>query len=137
MNLEIDNADARVSASMHVLARQLSSFMNTKMNLCAVEQMKMIVAEFRTDFKRENGFEFPPLVPFVLPSIGFLVFFRADLDNTTIRNKLLLLLRQLAQRQKFPPAIEVASAVKNAWPHYRPPIEELRRDVKLGRRALQ
>jgi hypothetical protein len=131
MNLELDTIDQRTAASMHLLTRKLATLLNREFSVNAIEAMRYIVDDHRTTFKREQGFDFPELVPFYLPSVGLIVWYRADLDDMAIRNKLLMLLRQLGERGKPVSAIEVAAAVKRAWPRYHPPIEEYRRDPKL------
>lgn len=130
---ELDTQDPRVTASLKLLGTRLSNFLYFPFDGRTVELMERIVQEHRAEFKRDHGYEFPPLVPFVLPSVKFIVFYRADLEDQAIHDKMLMLLRQFAERKAKVSEIELAFAIKSCWPHYRPPIETMRKNPRVGR----
>jgi hypothetical protein len=130
----LDDDDPRLNASANALQARLQPFVGLNFDASRLEQICEIVREHRIAFKREHGAEFPPLVPFVLPSVRFIHFVRADLEDQIIRNQLRNLIVQLSRRQVLPSAIELAAAVRQCWPRYRPPIEEFRADPLLKQR---
>jgi hypothetical protein len=128
---DIDTQDPRAIAAMYELTKAVGNFVGQPLDSRAIAAIKRVIKDHRVAFKYKHGYEFPHLNPFVLPSIKFIVLYRADLDNQAIRNKLLLLIRQLGEHHASVSAIELAKAVKECWPHYEAPIEEYRKDPKL------
>jgi hypothetical protein len=132
IDVELDSQDPRVIAGMNLLANTLASFVGRSNNGGNYEAMQGIVDGFRMSFKREHGVDFPRLTRFELPSVGFIVWYRYDLEHEEIRRKVLMLLRQFAAKRIPITAIEVASAVSKAWPFYKPEqiIVDARHDPK-------
>jgi hypothetical protein len=128
----LDNSDERVQAAYRELSATLGRFVASfaKFDQSLIDQVKYVVKEHATKFKVEHGYEFPPLGLFVLPTARFIICARRDLDDKEIHNHLLVWLRQFASKGIHPSAMEVAVAVRQCWPHYRPPIEAYRRDTR-------
>ena len=136
---EIENGDPRAYRAIQNMIRSMAPqvVVGRAFDGRLVEQLTRLMQEHRSAFKRDHGYDLPPLTPFALPSIGFLIFYRSDLEDIEIRRKLLILLRQLNERSVRITATELAKAVQLAWPSYRPPIEEMRADSKLNGKPLR
>lgn len=89
-----------------------------------IDNMVREVNDLRASFKREHGYDLPPLMPFVLPTSDFIVLYRTDLDNKEIEQKILFLLRDMAKSHRPVSKVELARAIKVVWPHYDPAIED-------------
>jgi hypothetical protein len=133
--MELEDDDPRLIKSANELLAELQPFVGRHFDAGNVERICELVQQHRIAFKREYGAEFPPMVPFVLPSLKFIHFVRADIEDQEIRIQLRNLLVQLSRRPNaLPSALEIAKAVKQCWPRYRPPIEEFRADPLMQER---
>lgn len=128
----LDNHDERVQNGLRELGQALSRFVNsfTTFDQSLIERVQYVVRDHAAKFKAETGYEFPPLATFVLPSARFIICCRRDLEDKEIHNQLLVWLRQFASKGIHPSAMEVAHAVRQCWPNYKPPIEALRKDTR-------
>ena len=134
--ISLDDDDPRLATAANALAGKLQSFVGLEFDEGNVARMCDVVQDHRRQFKQQFGADFPPLVPFVLPSIRFIHFVRPDIADKEIRIQLRNIVVQLSRRQMLPAAIEIVRAVKLCWPRYQPPIEEFRRDP-LVKQELQ
>lgn len=129
--VELPPGDPRVKAGVDKLMARLKLLMQAESNKPTYDQMASLAKDYRADFKRETGYDFPEVRPFLLPSVGFAAFYRADRDEHSAGREVLLLLRSLAARGFHVSAIEVMSAVNKCWPHVRHlAVEEMRKDRK-------
>lgn len=131
---EFADDDPRLIASANKLLENLQPFVGEHFDASHVEQICEMVRDHREAFRREHQAEFPPLVPFVLPSLKYIHFVRADIDDREISIQLRNIIVQLGRRQSLPSALEIATACKQCWPRYRPPIESFRADPLLKQR---
>jgi hypothetical protein len=128
---ELPETDIRVQETYKGLMSRLMFLAGNGLNGQTVLDMQTEIERTRFNFKAEYGYDFPPIGPFILPYSNLILFFRKDLTNTEIRNKLLSLLRDLG-RQKIPVlTMELTKAVERLWPSYKPPVEEFRKDPKV------
>jgi hypothetical protein len=132
--VELDDDDPRLIQSANLLLAHLQPYVGQHFDASNVEMICEIVRDHRSTFRREHQADFPPLVPFVLPSVRYIHFVRADLDAGVIQTQLRDLIVQLSRRGVLPSALEIVTAVKQCWPGYRPPIEEFRADPLLRQR---
>lgn len=121
----VDEKDERAIAGMKELERRLMGYFAVPfpraMNDASIRDLQRIVDDFRVWFKNRYGITFPFLVPFVLPSTGHVRFVRADWDHASIQRHLLFTI-DLHQKTGRPvAAVELAQAVRRAWPTYKPP----------------
>jgi hypothetical protein len=128
----IDDKDPRTIEGMKELQRRMALYLRVPRALDhqSVQELKQLIYDFRVWFKQRYAVTFPELVPMVLPSIGKVKFFRADWPNLEIHRNLLFLIEDLKRTGTPISAIELAAAVQQAWPHYRPPIDELKTMVE-------
>jgi hypothetical protein len=133
---ELDDNDPRLIAAADLLLEALQPFVGQHFDAGRLDEVCDLVQQHRIAFRRAYDADFPPLVPFVLPSIRFIHFVRADIDDREIRIQLRNLLVQLSRRGPgvLPPAIEIVRAVKQCWPRYQPPVEEFRADPLMRQR---
>jgi len=129
--VELEDDDPRLTASANSLANKLQQFVGREFDEGNVAHMCEMVQEHRREFRQKYNADFPPLVPFVLPSIRFIHFVRPDIEDKEIRIQLRNIIVQLGRRQVLPAAIEIVRAVQLCWPTYKPPIEEFRADPLL------
>jgi len=129
----LENNDERVQEGLRDLSRALSRFVDTfaKFDQSLIDQVKFIVKDHAASFKAKHGYEFPPLGVFAIPTARFIICARKDLEDREIHNQLLIWLRQFSERNIHPSAIEIARAVQECWPQYKPPIEQFRKDTKV------
>jgi len=132
--VELEDNDPRLITATNDLLKRLEPFVGQDFGVQNIERICEIVRDHRAEFRRENQADFPVLVPFVLPSLRFIHFVRPDIEDKEIRIQLRNLLVQLSRRQLLPAAIEVATAVRQCWPRYKPPIEEFRVDPLMKQR---
>jgi len=133
--IELEDNDPRLIRATNDLLERLRPFVGQHFDALNVERICEIVRDHRAEFRRENQADFPPLVPFVLPSLKFIHFVRPDIDNKEIQIQLRNLLVQLSRRPNvLPSALEVATAVRQCWPKYEPPIEVFRTDPLMKTR---
>jgi hypothetical protein len=128
----LDNHDERVQNGLRELGQALSRFVTNfaQFDQSLIDRVQYIVSDHAAKFKAEYGYEFPPLATFVLPSARFIICCRRDLEDKEIHQQLLMWLRQFAAKGIHPSAMEVAHAVRQCWPNYKPPIEVLRKDPR-------
>jgi len=131
---ELEDDDPRLIQSANALLVKLQPYVGQNFDAGHVATICELVKDHRQAFRREHDAEFPPLVPFVLPSLKYIHFVRADITDENIRNQLRNLIVQLSRRGVLPSAMEIATAVHQCWPWYRPPIEEFRADPLLKQR---
>jgi hypothetical protein len=124
---ELPFDDERVQTSFQLLMRQMQRFIGEPLNSRTVSVILTMIDDHRTNFRREYGHDFPQLVPFILPSSQFIAWFRADLDDHEIYQKVLNLLHEFTVTKVPVNEVELATAIKMAWPSYQPPIEDFRR----------
>lgn len=134
MRPEPDMDDPRMIQAYNRLTAILEAHVGEEFNAAHMDRICREVTEHREAFRRDHDADFPVLVPFVLPSLRFIHFVRADADDTKIYNMLRNILVQLARRKILPPAQEIAMAVRLCWPNYRPPIEDWAADPLLEQR---
>jgi hypothetical protein len=127
MTEPIDESDPRAVEGLKELQRRMLAHFATPRprDDRAIHELEGIVRDFRAWFKGRYGAVFPELVPLFLPSLGLVRFYRADLDHSEIRRTLIFLAEGLARTGRQVSAAELAKAVHDAWPDYRPPIDEL------------
>ena len=125
---ELDPNDPLLLAAANDLSVKLQPFVGQHFDAGNLDEICDLVQQHRRAFRRQHDADFPPLLPFVLPSIRYIHFVRADIDDQEIRIQLRNLLVQLSRRGVLPPAIEIVKAINLCWPQYRPPIEEFRAD---------
>lgn len=132
--VELEDDDPRLIVSANKLLERLQPFVGRNFDAANLDAICELVQDHRVAFRREHNADFPPLVPFVLPSLKFIHFVRADIEDKEIHIQLRNLLVQLSRRGALPSAMEVAKAVKLCWPRYEPPIEHIRADPLMKQR---
>jgi hypothetical protein len=133
---EFDDDDPRLIASANKLLESLQPYVGQHFDIGNIERIYDVVKDHRAAFRREHGSDFPPLVPFILPSLKYIHFVRADIEDREISIQLRNIIVQLSRRKVLPHSLEIASAAKRCWPLYKPPIEHFRADPLL-RQKLQ
>lgn len=128
---ELPETDIRVKETLRGLTSRLRFIAAKGLTSMSMLDMQSEIERTRFQFKSEHGYDFPPIGPFVLPSSNIVIFYRLDLTNDEIRDKLLMLLRELGERKVPVLTLELASAVKSLWPKYDPPVEEIRKDKRI------
>ena len=128
---ELPEDDPRVLDAFRVLMDRLSTFVGKPLDNSTVLAICSTIEQTRNEFKRKHQHDFPPLVPLILPTSGFIAWFRQDLDNEQIRIKVLNLLRELTINKLPVGAHELATAMKLAWPLYQLPIEEFKKAYQV------
>jgi hypothetical protein len=128
---ELPYEDQRVQYALQQLMRRLEGYVGQPLTDSTLFAIRSLIEQTRTEFKMEHQHEFPLLVPLILPASGFVAWFRQDLDDDEIRIKVLNLLRELSMAGLPISAIELATAMKLAWPSYNPPIEEYRNAAQV------
>jgi hypothetical protein len=121
---ELPFEDPRVKQNFALLMRHMQRFIGEPLSGDMIVTIQTFIEDFRAKFKLDYGYEFPALVPLILPRSQFIAWFRADLDTHEIRLKLLNLLREFHVKRIPISEMELARAIKLAWPHYSPNIEE-------------
>jgi hypothetical protein len=126
--------DPRVISSTRELVAKLRHLSRTERSFDRgfVEKLEQVVYVHRARFKTATGTSFPPMAPLVLPSVRLVLFYRTDLSDAEIRAKLVQLSRDLFAQGVRVSAVEFAAAVVRTWPSYKPPIEDLREDPRVG-----
>jgi len=132
---ELPEDDQRLIDALELLMQRLSKFVGQTLTNSTVLAIRSTIEQTRSDFKRNHQYDFPPLVPLILPTSGFIAWFRQDLDDEEIRIKVLNLLRELTINRLPVGAYELAQAMKLAWPSYKPDIEGYRNAYQV--RLLQ
>jgi hypothetical protein len=134
--VELEPDDPRVVAAAADLIQRLQPYVGLNFDMGNVETICELVRQHRVAFKREHNADFPPLVPFVLPSLRYIHFVRADIEDREISIQLRNIIVQLSRRGVFDAgsALEIATAAKQCWPHYHAPIEDFRADPLLKQR---
>lgn len=128
---ELEEGDPRNTAEVNALLLHVNRiFQGRPFSGSLVEQINEVIAQHAILFKQRYGHEFPPLTPLVLPASKQIVLYRKDLDDETIRLKLMFLLRAFAMERIPVSVMELAIAVKYCWPKYTAPIEDIRADRK-------
>lgn len=129
-----DDTDPQMIASTRELINKLhnASINERSFDRGFIDKLEQIVYDHRARFKQATGQPFPPMAPFVLPSLQMVLFYRTDLSDDEIRGKLVQLSRDLYAHRLRVSAVEFAAAVVRTWPSYRPPIEELREDPRTS-----
>ena len=133
---ELDDNDPRVQAAVRRLQARLRFVGLGALDWSVLDRLEEIVRDAAAEFKREFGYDFPPLGPFVLPSAKIVVWFRRDLDDDDVQKRLHHLLIDLTRRGIQADAREFAQAAIRLWPNYRPAVEHYRADERIGRRGL-
>jgi hypothetical protein len=128
---ELPYEDPRVQYALQQLMRRLETYVGQPLENATLLAIRSLIEQTRTEFKLEFQHEFPLLVPLILPASGFVAWFRQDLDDDEIRIKVLNLLRELTMFNLPISAMELATAMKLAWPHYQPPIEYYRQAAQV------
>jgi len=128
---ELPEDDPRLGEALQELGRALNRYLGQPMNQQTLMDITFDVDYARAKFKTMHGHDFPPLKPFLLPSSGFIVLYRTDIDDEQIQQKVLFLLRDFARANIPVVTQELAAAIKHVWPHYQPPIEDIQRISKV------
>jgi len=128
----LDNHDPRVQNGLRELGQSLNRFVTTyaTFDQSLVDRVRGILSDHAAKFKADHGYEFPPLGILVIPTARFIICARRDMEHQEIHNQLLVWLRQFAEKGIHPSAMEIAVAVQQCWPHYKPPIEHYRKDTR-------
>lgn len=118
----VDESDPRAIEGLKELERRMMHYFRVPRALdrSTVDEFERLVYDFRVWFKNRYGLTFPELVPFALPSIGYVKFYRRDWPDEEIRRNLLFLIEGLKRIGKSVSPLELAAATAMAWPHYRP-----------------
>jgi hypothetical protein len=135
--VELEPDDPRVVAAAADLIQRLQPYVGLNFDMGNVETICELVRQHRVAFKREHNADFPPLVPFVLPSLRYIHFVRADIDEREIAIQLRNIIVQLSRRPGVfdaDSAMEIDMAAKQCWPLYRSRMEEFRADPLLKQR---
>lgn len=69
---------------------------------------------------RQNGLDFPELVLMCIPRLGIIKLVRRDAELPAIKMHVVNLVRECAARGKAAMPIDLAHAVRAAWPHIQP-----------------
>jgi hypothetical protein len=125
---ELPDDDPRIEEFSTNLLKLLGRFIGRSLDLAEFNRIKILINDGRAAFKRRYGYDIPELVVLALPTSGHFAVFRADLDSKTIQTMLLNLLREFAVRKVPVNKLELARAIRYAWPHYDPAIEEFATD---------
>lgn len=131
--MQLDNQDERVQTAFHDISHSMKLLVDGHVvfNEGLIRVMKSIIRDHADRFRREHGYDFPPLGLFVLPSVKFIVCVRQDLEEEDIQRRLVIWIRQFQKLGVNLTAQEVAQATIRCWPNYLAPIEDLREDPKL------
>jgi hypothetical protein len=135
--VELEPDDPRVVAAAADLLQRLQPYVGQHFDTTNVGAICELVKDHRDAFKRDHNADFPPLVPFVLPSLRYIHFVRADIDEREIAIQLRNIIVQLSRRPGVfdaDSAMEIDMAAKQCWRLYRSRIEELRADPLLRQR---
>lgn len=129
---ELPFEDERVQEALKQLMRRLQMFIGQQLDNSTLLAIRSLIEQTRTEFKRDHQHDFPPLVPLILPTCGFVAWFRQDLTYEEIQIKVLNLLRELTMNRLPVSAMELATAMKAAWPNLgEPPIEYYRNAAQV------
>lgn len=128
---ELPEDDPMVERAVLFLTRRLATFYGKPFNQSTLDGLVDLMNHTRDTFKRVTGYDFPPLTVFLLPTSQVACVYRADLDDREISIKVLNLLRELHFAKMPVSTEELAKAIKFAWPMYRPPIEDWRKDGQV------
>src|SRR5208282_3509046 len=122
-----DENHPEMRMAMRELETGLHRFRGRQIDQSVLADLNDLIARHRSRW-RTRGVDFPVLAAMVVPRIGALNLYRADLDVTAIDAKIVMFVRE------YPGTIpeEVAQAVSWAWPEY----YRTRRD-ETARRARQ
>lgn len=115
------------------LTSKMMKFYGQEFNQATEDRLRELLVHTRETFKRTTGHDFPPLTVLLLPTSQLAAVMRADLDDRAIGIKVLNLLRELGMHKRPVREMELAAAIRFAWPWYKPPIEDWRKDRQGGK----
>jgi hypothetical protein len=115
------------------LTSRLMRFYGREFNQATEDQLTELLTHVRATFKKTTGHDFPPLTVLMLPTSQYAGVYRADLDDRAIGVKVLNLLRELGVAGRPVREMELAAAIRFAWPWYKVPIEDWRKDRQGGK----
>lgn len=119
MSDQADLIQARMEAAAEVLrARLASKIALRRVDRAAIAVTVQIVADHRAE-ARKSGLDFPKLAIMPLPTVGEIKLFNADLDRSSIKVLVVNLAREYPQLSP----VDLAMAVKFAFPDFRPDTE--------------
>jgi hypothetical protein len=105
-----------IAQEQRLLMGRLKSMLGRKIERGAFDFAADAIAESRTKLKRRYNIDMPPLVAFVVPSVGLVHITREDRDADYIER----LVIQTARTFPNVSAAEIAAALAAAFPKYRP-----------------
>jgi hypothetical protein len=114
-------SDPRAVEGVRELERRLVAYCRTAPRALDDEtrrEVRDLVRQARADFRRRHGVAFPRMTVLMLPSVGHLELFRADLARVKVREAI----AHLRAAHPTVSAVELASAIVRAWPNYRPSV---------------
>lgn len=115
---ELEPNDPRLKAAMVALSKIIANFMYLEMTPRTLQELMDAIKWHRDRCKAKHGFDFPVLVPFVLPRLGTIDMVRADLDRRSIEQ---LVINKLREHEAARITMEeVVAAVRAAFPDFKP-----------------
>lgn len=118
---ELAPDDPRLKAAMEALRRVIAGVVAREPDLMtpvAMHNLLEAVKWHRERCKTKHGFDFPHLVPFILPRLNEVKFVRADLDRPSVEQLVINTARE-HEAQGITMG-EIAWAVRVAFPDFRP-----------------
>src|SRR5215203_1740991 len=132
---ELPDNDPRFRDFATRLSRMVQMFVGRPLDYHTMRQINTMIDHQRINFKKTYGYDIPELVAIVLPTSRHVHFFRADLETAQIQIDVMNMLRLLGLQGRQVDKLELASAIKMAWPDYDPGIETFAADGQ-AKRAL-
>lgn len=133
---ELPDNDPRFRDFAARLFRMLQMYIGKPLDHHTMRQINTLIDHQRIGFKQTFGFDMPELVAVILPSIRFIQLCRADLETPQIHTVIKNMLRELEHRRITVNSMELATAIKLAWPQYDPAIEVYEKDGQAGKAII-
>jgi hypothetical protein len=134
---ELPDDDPRLQEfASQTLSRLHQLYIGKPLNQHTIRQINTFVDHQRISFKQTYGYDIPELVALILPTSRFIALYRADLDTLQIHVFLTNLMRELGHNKVPVDKLELAQALKLAWPHYDPAIELFANDQQAGKAII-
>lgn len=130
-----DNQDELLDKAQAELHEKLKRFLHKSWTESTFRELDEMVHDFAVA-KRQKGVDFPQVTAIVIPSRRHIRLARRDLDHAGIQAHI----QSIINLWPDITALEIAPAIKRAWPDYNPAVAEdliRRKAAEGGGRTLQ